>query len=138
LEPSKKKKLTRAAAAAKASSSYRSSGDSSGSDVEVVYPPTLSAAELMPAELGYGPAFDSVVAAGCARRWIATDLMEQGIPAGYLSSLFRARLWTSKERDTYDKMIRRVVAAVVTAAGRTRSGSRSHTACRLSSPLTRT
>jgi hypothetical protein len=39
-EPSQKKKLKRATAAAKASSSESSSGTSSGSDVEVVDPPS--------------------------------------------------------------------------------------------------
>ncbi len=96
----------KAAKAAAASGSDRSSGDSPNSDVEVVELP-LSALALMPAELGFGPAFDALVAAACSRSWIATDRMEQGIPARYLSCLYRARLWTSKELDAYDKMIRR-------------------------------
>ena len=61
----------------------------------------------MPAELGYGPTSDSLVAAGCARNWVSTDGMERGILAEYIACLYRARLWPSKELDAYDKMIRR-------------------------------
>jgi hypothetical protein len=40
--------------------------------------------------LGYMPAFDSLVAAVCAWRRIATNLMEDAIPATYRPGLFTA------------------------------------------------
>jgi hypothetical protein len=105
-ERRKRRAKKAAKAAAASSSSDCSSGDSPDSDLEVLDAPIAPAA-LMPAELGYGPgpAFDALVAAGCARSWIATDRMERGIPAAYISCLYRARLWSSKELDAYDKMI---------------------------------
>ena len=106
----KQKKKAEAAERAKVSSSADSSGGDSDSDLEIVSPPSeraIPAAELMPAELGFGPAFDALVVAGCARRWATTDQMELCIPACYLSRLFRARQWSSKARNEYDKMINR-------------------------------
>ena len=108
----KRKKKAAAAGGAQIPSSAESSADGSGSDVEVLQPPPapvgpIAPGDLMPAELGCGPAFDALVAAGCARRWLGTDLMEQSIPVGYRSRLFCGRLWASKARIEYDKMITR-------------------------------
>ena len=61
----------------------------------------------MPSALGHGPAFDALVAARCARNWLPTSKLEAAIPAGYQPCLFRARLWPSKSRNEYDKMIKR-------------------------------
>jgi hypothetical protein len=118
-ERRKRRTKKKAAKAAAASSSDRSSGDSPDSDLEVLEPPIPPAA-LMPAELGYGPAFDSLVATGCARRWVSTDGMERGIPAAYIACLYRARLWSSKELDAYDKMIRRQAGRSGGKGGRSR------------------
>ncbi len=39
--------------------------------------------ELMPDALGSGSAFDSLVAAVCDRKWLATSALEAVIPATY-------------------------------------------------------
>ena len=52
--------------------------------------------ELLPAELGSGTAFDRLVAATCARRWLPTDLLVVSLPATYKPRLFCARQWATK------------------------------------------
>ena len=94
------------------SASGDSSAGDSGSDVELTQPPPApgrpgAPGTLMPAALGCGPAFDALVSAGCAHRWVATELLEQSIPIAYRSRLFCGRLWTPKARNAYDKMIAR-------------------------------
>ena len=61
----------------------------------------------MPDVLGSGPAFDTLVAAVCARKWLPTAALEEAIPNIYLPRLFRARHWQDKLRTAYDKMIRK-------------------------------
>ncbi len=87
------------------SSSSDSSATSSGSEADSVAR-GCAVVELMPDALGSGPAFNSLVASICARRWLTTNVMESVIPATYRPRLFRARLWPDKKRTAYDKMIR--------------------------------
>ena len=106
------KKMKDSAGRARTSVSGDSSAGDSGSDVELPQPPPAPGRPgapglLMPAALGCGPVFDALVSAGCAHRWVATELLEQSIPAAYRSRLFCGRRWTSKARNAYDKMIAR-------------------------------
>lgn len=87
-----------------------SSSTSSGSDVEVMAVPDrgerpTTAVDLMPSELGFGPAFDSLVTAGCARRWLPSGTLQRDIPAEYIARLCKGRLWPPKELKEYEKMI---------------------------------
>jgi hypothetical protein len=70
------------------------------SDDEMSAPPVL-----MPAELGTGLAFSDLVKTICARRWVPSRSFEAGLPAVHSKSLWRARLWSTKDRAAYDKMI---------------------------------
>jgi hypothetical protein len=102
--PSSSKKQKTASKAKAASSSDASEAASSDGDADASSPgPAVT--ELMPDELGSGPAFDALVRAICARRWLSTNAMEAAIPSTYLSRLFRGKTWTEKLRSTYNKMI---------------------------------
>ena len=70
------------------------------SDEEKSAPPAL-----MPAKLGTGPAFSDLVKTICARRWVPSSSFKVGLPAAHSKSLWRARLWGTKDRATHDKMI---------------------------------
>jgi hypothetical protein len=70
------------------------------SDDEKSAPPAL-----MPAELGTGLDFSDLVKTVCARRWVPSSSFEAGLPAAHSKSLWRARLWSTKDRAAYDKMI---------------------------------
>jgi hypothetical protein len=102
--PSKKQKT--APKAKTASGSDASAAASSDSDADASSPGS-AVTELMPDELGSGPAFDALVAAVCARRWWSTNTMENAIPPTYLSRLFRGKTWNEKLRTTYNKMVKK-------------------------------
>ena len=86
------------------SGSDASAATSSGSEADASSPgPTV--VERMPDELGFGPAFDSLVATACARKWLSTSTLEDAIPPTYLPRLFRGKAWNEKQRATYNKMI---------------------------------
>jgi hypothetical protein len=87
-----------------ASSSDASAAASSDSEADASSPgPTV--VELMPDELGSGPAFDSLVAVVCASKWLSTSTLEEAIPHTYLPHLFRCKTWPEKQRASYNKMI---------------------------------
>ena len=87
--PSSKKQKTASKAAAASSSD---ASEAASSDGDVVAPsPDPAVTELMPDELGSGPAFDALVKAVCDRPWLSTNAMEAAIPPTYLPRLFRAR-----------------------------------------------
>jgi hypothetical protein len=104
-QPAPKKPRT-AKRARPAPGSDSSAVASSGSEADSPSPGP-AVVELMPDELGSGPAFDSLVAAVCARAWLRTSVLEDAIPAMYLPRLFRGRLWADKSRTAYDKMIKK-------------------------------
>lgn len=62
-------------------------------------------AACMPPELGSGPAFAKLVRSVCARRWVPSSCFESDLSAAQGRTLWRARLWSGKERTAYDKMI---------------------------------
>jgi hypothetical protein len=84
--------------------------------------------EIMPAALGSGPAFDSLVTAVCARAWLRTALMEEAIPSTYLPRLYRARHWSDKQLIAYDKMIKKQKAQRTTRPSQFRREDPNHTA----------
>jgi hypothetical protein len=65
----------------------------------------VAPAALMPPELGSGPAFADLVRTVCARRWVPPSCFESGLSAAQGRSLWRARLWSGKDRTAYEKMI---------------------------------
>ena len=76
------------------------------SDASVVNldpPPPL---DLMPRERGSGAEFNSLVAAICRRSWLALSKIENGVPAAYRGQVSLTKLWSLKERQAYDKMIK--------------------------------
>jgi hypothetical protein len=90
----------------KPSGSDSSAAAGSGSEADASSPGSAMV-ELMPDVLGSGPAFDTLVAAACARQWLPTAALEDVIPATYLPRLFRASHWQDKQRVAYDKMIQK-------------------------------
>jgi hypothetical protein len=96
-------------AQAAASDASKSESDASLSAAEepVVVSDDDSAAPatLMPPELGTGPAFAELVRTVCARRWVPPGAFETGLSAAQSRTLWRARLWSAKDRTTYEKMI---------------------------------
>ena len=105
-QSSKKKKTLKKSKPVSSSDRDSSAATSPSSEADASSPgPTV--VELMPDALGSGPAFDSLVAAVCARKWLSTSTLEEAIPATYLPRLFRACMWPEKQRAAYDKMIRK-------------------------------
>ena len=105
------------------SSAAASSGSEGGASS-----PGSAVVELMPAVLGSGSAFDSLVATVCARPWLRTALMEEDIPSTYLPRLFRARHWTDKQLIAYDKMLRKQKSRRTTRPSQFRREDPNHTA----------
>jgi hypothetical protein len=108
-KPSKKKK----AKATKSSSSSSLDGDSDSDSSAASAPETIlvdvdpsAALARMPKELGSGAEFNALVAARCKRSWLPLNVIENGLPAAYRSQAVLAKLWSSKERQAYDKMIK--------------------------------
>ena len=60
----------------------------------------------MPRERGSGAEFISLVAAICRRSWLALSKIEIGVPAAYRGQVSLTKLWSLKERQAYDKMIK--------------------------------
>jgi hypothetical protein len=98
-----------ARAQAAASDASKSDSDASLSTAEepVVVSDDDSAtpAALMPPELGNGPAFAELVRTVCARRWVPPGAFETTLSAAQSRTLWRARLWSAKDRTAYEKMI---------------------------------
>lgn len=94
-------------AAATDASKSDSDASASAADEPVVVSDDEKAAPvaLMPSELGSGPAFTDLVRAVCARSWVASCRFEGDLPAAHSRSLWRARLWSTKDRASYEKMI---------------------------------
>jgi hypothetical protein len=65
----------------------------------------VAPAALMPSELGTGTAFADLVRMVCARSWVAPSCFESGLSAVQSRTLWRARLWSGKDRTAYEKMI---------------------------------
>ena len=125
-QPAPKKRKT-AKKSKPASDSDSSAAASSGSEGEASSPGS-AVVELMPAVLGSGSAFDSLVATVCARPWLRTALMEEDIPSTYLPRLFRARHWTDKQLIAYDKMLRKQKLRRTTRPSQFRREDPNHTA----------
>ena len=96
-----------AAAVAPSSDSGSDSDSSAGSvvnpDTVVIDPPAKLA--KMPSELGDDAAFIALYRARCARAWIASGLFENEAPASTRPALWRGRMWSTRDRSAYDKMI---------------------------------
>ena len=60
----------------------------------------------MPSTLGSGAAFTDLIAARCQRAWVSLNEIENGVPDSYRCHVARAKLWGSKDRQTYDKMVK--------------------------------
>jgi hypothetical protein len=102
-------KSARAAPAVLDASKSDSDASASAVDDPVVVSddePTASHA-LMPSELGSGAAFADLVRTICARSWVSSSRFEGDLPAAHARTLWRARLWSTKDRTTYEKMIRK-------------------------------
>ena len=74
------------------SSSSDSSATSSGSEADSVAR-GCAVVELMPDALGSGPAFNSLVASICARRWLTTNVMESVIVSSLPTLPMTGRSW---------------------------------------------
>ncbi len=61
----------------------------------------------MPSELGTGAAFADLVRLTCARSWVSSSRFEGDLPAAHARTLWRARLWPTKDRTAYEKMIQK-------------------------------
>jgi hypothetical protein len=57
----------------------------------------------MPEALGDDAAFTVLYTARCARAWLSSSAFEVDAPAAVLPALWRARMWSPKDRDAYDK-----------------------------------
>jgi hypothetical protein len=115
--PKKKKsskgKKRAAAKASSSSSSSAGSDSSSDSDPELTVvvdaaPSRAAGASLadMPAVLGSGAAFAALVAARCERSWAPLSVIENAVPIAYRCHLIRSKMWSSKERLAYDKLVK--------------------------------
>jgi hypothetical protein len=106
-------KGARAAAATSDASKSDSEASASAADEPVVVSDDEQAASsariiirVMPSELGSGAAFADLVRTVCARRWVTSSRFEGELPAAHARTLWPARLWTTKDRTAYEKMIR--------------------------------
>jgi hypothetical protein len=94
------------AAASDASKSDSDASQSAADDPVVVSDDDPAAPTArMPSELGSGPDFAKLVRSVCARRWVPSSCFESDLSAAQGRTLWRARLWSGKERAAYDKMI---------------------------------
>ena len=59
----------------------------------------------MPAELGDDAAFHALYKARCARAWVACGVFENDAPASTRPALWLGRMWSTRDRTAYDKMI---------------------------------
>ena len=80
--------------------------ESDSSDASVVDPNPPPPLDLMPRERGSGAEFNSLVAAICRRSWLALSKIENGVPAAHRGHVSLTKLWSIKERQAYDKMIK--------------------------------
>ena len=105
-------KGARAAASASDVSKSDSDASASASDEPVVVSDDDQPAPTacMPPELGTGVAFADLVRSTCARSWVSSSRFEADLPAAHARTLWRARLWSTKERTAYEKMIRKQVS----------------------------
>ena len=62
-------------------------------------------AARMPPDLGSGAPFAKLVRSICSRRWVPSSCFETDLTAAQGRTLWRARLWSGKDRTAYDKMI---------------------------------
>jgi hypothetical protein len=60
----------------------------------------------MPRTLGSGAAFSALVAARCQHALVSLTEVENAVPATYRCHATRAKLWGSKDRQTYDNMVK--------------------------------
>ena len=104
--PKKAKKSAKSSKSARKASPSGSDGDSSSADsvieIDDAKSPPLA---RMPDVMGSGAAFRAQVDACCALAWVPSQVFENEVPMAQRRSLWRARTWTTKERDSYDKMI---------------------------------
>ena len=113
LEPSAPKKAKASSskkAAAPALSSASDSSDSDASARSALASATVVIDELprlarMPAELGDDAAFHALYKARCARAWVACGVIENDAPASTRPALWLGRMWSTRDRTAYDKMI---------------------------------
>jgi hypothetical protein len=102
-------KGARAAATASDASKSDSDASASAADEPVVVSDDERPAPTacMPPELGTGAVFADLVRSTCARGWVSSNRFEGDLPAAHARTLWRARLWPTKDRTAYEKMIRK-------------------------------
>jgi hypothetical protein len=93
-------KGARAAASASDVSKSDSDASASASEEPVVVSDDDQPASTacMPPKLGTGVAFADLARSTCARSWNSSSRFEGGLPAAHARTLWRARLWSTKER----------------------------------------
>ncbi len=107
----KKKKASKGKkAAAKESSSSSSSAGSDSSSDSASEPTVVVDAEAplasMPDVLGSGAAFAALVAARCNRSWVPLSVIENAVPVAYRCHVILSKMWSSKDRQAYDKLVK--------------------------------
>jgi hypothetical protein len=104
--PKKAKKPAKAAKSARKALPSGSDADSSSADsvIEIEdakFPPPAR----MPDVMGSGAVFRAQVDACCALAWVPSYVFENEVLVVQCRSLWRARTWSTKDRDAYEKMI---------------------------------
>ena len=91
------------------SHSSSSSGNEDPTPTGAIRPGPRPKLADMPPILADTAVIRQLVAARCARPWGTTDKVEACIPARHRAAMFRAKSWTTKLRDAYDRMVSRAV-----------------------------
>ena len=99
------KKAKAIAAAASSGSASNASSSQSEPEADTVVLDEEPSLARMPPEMGSSPEFHALVAARCARPWVASHIFETDVPSLHRASIWRAKNWPPKERAAYDKMI---------------------------------
>jgi hypothetical protein len=107
----KKKKASKGKKAAAKESSSSSSGDGSVSSSDsapesAVVTDVEAPLASMPDVLGSGAAFAALVAARCNRSWPPLSVIENAVPVAYRCHVIRSKMWSSKDRQAYDKLVK--------------------------------